>query len=101
MRVILFFDLPMNSSTELKDYRTFRKFLITSGFIMIQKSVYSKLALNQSSVESILENIRKNKPKNGIVQTFSLTEKQYQKMEYIVGEPTTNILESDERLIIL
>ena len=36
MRVIVFFDLPVLTDANRIDYRTFRKFLIKSGFMMIQ-----------------------------------------------------------------
>ena len=51
--------------------------------------------------DSIVDNIRKNKPSSGLVQVLKITEKQYSKMEYIVGENKTDILNSDERLVIL
>ena len=50
MRVIVFFDLPVLTDANRIDYRTFRKFLIKSGFMMIQESVYCKLAQNSSMV---------------------------------------------------
>ena len=52
MRLLVFFDLPTITSLDKKEYRQFRKFLIKDGFIMMQESVYSKLALNQSVLNS-------------------------------------------------
>ena len=49
----------------------------------------------------IVENIKKNKPQAGLVQMLKVTEKQYSKMEYIVGESKSEVLDGDERLIIL
>jgi CRISPR-associated protein Cas2 len=51
--------------------------------------------------DAILDNVRKNKPSEGLVQILKVTEKQYAKMDYIVGEKKTEVLDSDERLIIL
>lgn len=45
--------------------------------------------------------MRKNKPSEGLVQLLSVTEKQYAKMEFIIGEATNEVLDSDERLVIL
>lgn len=39
MRVIVFFDLPVTSVTERREYARFRKYLIKSGFLMMQESV--------------------------------------------------------------
>lgn len=48
-----------------------------------------------------MNGLRKNKPLEGVVQVFTMTEKQYQKMELLVGEVSHNVLENDERLVIL
>lgn len=101
MRVIVFFDLPVLTSEERKEYRRFRKFLIKSGFMMMQESVYCKLAVNSSAAETIVNNIKRNKPKSGLVQALKVTEKQYSKMEYVVGDSKSSVIDSDQRIIIL
>ena len=40
MRVMVFFDLPVITSANRKDYRDFHKYLIKTGFLMMQESVY-------------------------------------------------------------
>ena len=82
-------------------YVTFRKFLLKSGFMMLQESVYCKLALNGTAVRSIVDNVHKNSPKEGLVQLLTVTQKQYAKMDLIIGEVKSEILDSDERLVIL
>lgn len=101
MRVIVFFDLPVLTEKNRKDYRDFRKYLIKSGFLMMQESVYCKLVQNSVAADSLVESIKNHKPNAGLVQLLKLTEKQYAKMEYIVGSSKNNIIDSDERLIIL
>ena len=101
MRVVVFFDLPVLTEQNRRDYRNFRKFLIKSGFLMVQESVYSKLAQNGTVADSILENIRKNKPPSGLVQVLRVTEKQYCKMEFITGSRKDKVLDTDERLVII
>ena len=101
MRVLVFFDLPVITEENRKAYRKFRKFLLKSGFMMLQESVYCKLALNGSAVNAIIENVHKNKPEEGLIQLLSVTEKQYAKMDIIVGESKSEVLDTDERLVIL
>ena len=84
-----------------KEYRDFRKFLIKSGFLMLQESVYCKLAQNSTVADTIHENVRKNKPSAGLVQLLRVTEKQYAKMDFIVGESNSKVLDTDERLVII
>lgn len=101
MRVMVMFDLPVLTASERKAYRDFRKFLIKSGFLMLQESVYCKLAQNSTVADTVCDNIRKNSPTQGLVQILKVTEKQYQKMDYIVGKRNDCVLDSDERLVIL
>lgn len=101
MRMLLFFDLPIETAKDRKIYSKFRKFLISEGFIMMQKSVYTKLALNASVVNSEKEKINKNKPPHGIVQLLIVTEKQFNEIECIVGEIKSNVLNDTERLTVL
>ena len=95
------FDLPVVTAHDRKEYTKFRKYLLKSGFLMLQESVYCRLIPNTAMADSILENLRKNKPESGLVQVLKVTEKQYQKMEYLVGERRSEVLDTDERLIIL
>ena len=101
MRIIVFFDLPTETSTDRKNYRRFRTNLIKSGFMMIQESVYAKLSLNQSQTRQIIDEVRSYKPRKGLVQILTVTEKQFSKMEMLCGESNTDIVNSDERLIVL
>lgn len=101
MRIIVMFDLPVETAKNKKDYASFRKFLIKNGFLMMQESIYCKLAQNATAAENIVENVRKNKPAEGLVQVLKITEKQFSKIEYIVGESQKQVLDTDERMVIL
>ena len=68
---------------------------------MEQESVYSKLVVNATAADSLSINIRSNAPAKGLVQLMKVTEKQYSKMDYIVGSRSLDVLDSDERLVIL
>ena len=101
MRVMVMFDLPVGTGSQRREYTRFRKFLLKNGFVMQQESVYSKLALNTSIAQRIEDNVRRNKPPEGLVQMLTITEKQYSRMELLVGEVQSEVIQSDERLIIL
>lgn len=101
MRVIVMFDLPVVTPAERREYTRFRKYLVKNGFLMMQESIYCKLAPNGSSADAIVENVKKNKPIKGLVQAMKITEKQYSKIEFIVGSHTTEVLENDSRLVFL
>lgn len=101
MRVIVMFDLPVTTAAGRKEYARFRKFLVKSGFMMLQESVYCKLATNDTAADSIAASVRANKPPEGLVQVLRVTEKQFARMEYIVGKSATGVLDSSERIVFL
>lgn len=50
------------SITDKRNYRNFRKFLIKNGFMMMQESVYTKIAINTGVANLIADKVRENKP---------------------------------------
>ena len=101
MRVVVFFDLPVLTAVNRKDYYLFRKYLLKSGFMMVQESVYCKMITSPSVENSVKLLIHKNKPPQGLVQMLTVTEKQFVKMDYVVGEYTSDVIDTEERLVIL
>lgn len=82
-----------------RNCRRFRKLLISSGFLMMQESVYCKLLLNSTAQRAAVGLIRRGKPPRGVVQMLTVTEKQFARMEYVTGEWASEVIDSDERLI--
>lgn len=95
----MFFDLPTETYKNRHDYAVFRKFLIKNGFIMMQESVYSKLVVNNVTSLAVKEKIKKHLPAQGIVELLEITENQFSKIEYLVGDKQTLIEDSMKRLI--
>lgn len=101
MRMIVMFDLPVETNEDKRNYRKLRKMLIKNGFVMMQESIYCRMVLNQSVERSLVEVIKKNRPPKGVVQLLTITEKQFSKSIYITGKSESDLIDSDERLIIL
>lgn len=101
MRTIIFFDLPNVYTNDKRNYTKFRRFLINEGFIMMQESVYSKLMMNAQQIQLLIQRIKRNAPKKGIIQVLNVTENQYAQIEYIIGSNNTKILDNEERLVII
>lgn len=99
MRIFVFFDLPMETSQDIRYYNSFRKFLIKNGFIMMQKSVYTKLAINGTVSASIKSTVKKNLPPKGLVELLEITERQFGNIEYLVGAKSGDVLDTDERTV--
>lgn len=101
MRLLLFFDLPVETSKDRREYSRFHKFLIKNGFIMMQKSVYSKLVINNVTSAAVKDKVLKNLPPVGIIEMLEVTENQFSRIDYLVGEKQTLVEESMDRLIEL
>ena len=101
MRILVFFDLPTETLENKREYRRFHKLLIKNGFLMMQESVYCRMLLTPNASKSVVDVLRKHRPAEGIVQVMTVTEKQFAGIEYITGEKYSEIIDSDERVIIL
>lgn len=101
MRIIVFFDLPTVTGEDKRNYRKFRKGLMNNGFYMLQESVYCRMVVNQSAEYNIREAVKRIKPPEGFVMMLSVTEKQFNKADYIVGNRASNVIDTDERIVIL
>lgn len=101
MRIILYFDLPSVTKTDKREYSRFKKLLTRKGFFMMQESVYTKLALNQTVVDSTMRDIKEKLPKDGIISVLTITEQQFSSIEHILGEVTTDQIISEEKFIKL
>lgn len=101
MRVLVFFDLPTKTKSDKRDYILFRMHLIKMGFLMMQESLYSKLVLNGTMQESVERDICKHRPRKGIVQMMSITEKQYSSIKVVTGKVSTDVVNNNERVVIL
>ncbi|MDG3142187.1 CRISPR-associated endonuclease Cas2 [Streptococcus suis] len=101
MRMLLMFDMPVDTADERKAYRKFRKFLLSEGFIMHQFSIYSKLLLNNTASTAMISRLKENNPKKGSITLLTVTEKQFARMVYLNGERNTSVANSDARLVFL
>lgn len=95
------FDLPMEKSEEKRNYRKFLKFIKGEGFVMLQKSVYTKFHVNRANLEHEKRLIFSKIPIKGFVSVISITEKQFQTMEHIIGRPKNKEINTTERYIEL
>jgi len=95
------FDMPTLTVSDKKEYRKFRKFLISEGFLMHQFSVYSKLVLNDTSAQAMMGRLKKNQPNRGMISVLKVTEKQFARMIYLHGKADGSVANSDTRVIFL
>lgn len=59
------------------------------------------MALNKTMADQILDSIKRDKPEKGLVMSLLITEKQFERMEFITGEFVTDMIDTDERVVFL
>lgn len=101
MRVVIFFDLPMKTAVERKAYTEFRKNLIKEGFLMIQESVYVRVATTRESARFLENRVASFVPGAGLVQSLIVTEKQYASIRFLLGKHVEDVRNVDERTVII
>lgn len=86
MRMLVFFDLPVKTKTQRRVATQFRNFLLKDGYYMIQYSLYGRICNGYDSVEKHKTRVKDNVPDNGSIRLLIITEKQYEKMDILVGK---------------
>lgn len=99
MRLVVLFDLPMLTDKDKREYSRFRKFLLKNGFIMMQKSVYTKLVINNVTSMAVRQRVKENLPPEGVVELLEITENQFAKIEYLVGVEQQVVIDTTDRLV--
>ncbi|EKU50115.1 CRISPR-associated endonuclease Cas2 [Staphylococcus massiliensis] len=101
MRVLIMFDLPVETKYDVRIYNKFRKHLIQEGFLMMQYSIYIKSCINKDAANSSINSVKRMLPPNGHVRALMITEKQYEKMQILLGHEDENIkILNDNRTLL-
>jgi len=85
MWLLVFFDLPVSTKEQRRRATRFRNSLKTDGFMMLQFSVYARICRGQDAVDKHIRRVRSGLPKEGSVRTLQVTDKQYARMELMLG----------------
>ncbi len=75
--------------------------MLKNGFIMMQKSVYTKLVINNVTSVAMKQKVCKNLPPEGVVELLEITENQFSRIEYLLGEEQSVTIDSTDRLVEL
>ena len=81
MRLVLFFDLPVETVSQQRDY--------------------VKMGIDQQAADSAIAKVRTELPKDGNIFVLRVTEKQFAAMEFLLGDYSTDVINDDRRIIEL
>lgn len=85
MRMIVLFDLPVQTKAQRQAATKFRNFLLKDGYYMVQFSVYARICNGFDSVSLHEERLKKNIPERGLIRLLTVTEKQYGNSKVLLG----------------
>ena len=88
MRLIVFFDLPVQTKVQRRAATHFRQSLLKDGYYMLQYSVYVRICNGIDAIEKHRARLRDMIPDDGSVRALVVTEKQYESIDILLGKPT-------------
>lgn len=98
MWVFVVFDLPTETPKDRKNYTLFRKSLMKDGFSMMQYSVYVRHCNSRENAEVHMKRIKAVLAPRGEIIMFSLTDKQFEMMEFFRGPSSRGRPETPQQL---
>ena len=101
MRVIVMFDVPVKTKDERKKATKFRTNLLKQGFFMMQFSVYVRVVRGITAANSAVERLKNILPPRGNVRSFIITEKQFDKMQLLLGDDDEQMKKSKPKEVTL
>lgn len=99
--LMVFFDLPVKTKPQRRRASQFRIFLKKDGYMMLQLSVYARVCRGQDAVEKHVRRVRATLPKEGSVRTLQVTDKQYARMELLLGTGPKNESIGASQMVLL
>ena len=93
MWVMVLFDLPTETKLQRKVASKFRKTLLDNGFSMFQFSIYTRFCQSLENADTHTKRVKNILPEKGKFGIFSITDKQFGRMEVFYG---TSKAESEE-----
>lgn len=84
--LFVFFDLPTETRQERKVAATFRKKIMSDGFVMFQFSIYLRHCSSRENAEVHVKRVKKLLPEKGHIGILTITDKQFGDMEIFFGK---------------
>ncbi|WP_296384493.1 CRISPR-associated endonuclease Cas2 [Reyranella sp.] len=101
MWLFVFFDLPVGTTAERRSATRFRNFLKDDGYMMLQYSVYARVARGEDAASKHVQRVTKNLPPKGSVRALQVTDKQYARMRLLLGEAKKNERVASQQMVLL
>ena len=98
MWVFTLFDLPVKDKKDRYQYSRFKKFLDKEGFDMFQFSVYIRHCPSVEAADVYEKKVSMHLPEKGTVTTFTLTDKQFERIKHYYGQGEIPLPDTPQQL---
>jgi CRISPR-associated protein Cas2 len=98
MWILVFFDLPTETKTDIKNYTRFRKSIMEDGFDMFQFSIYVRHCMSRENSDVHIKRVKSVLPPKGKVVILRITDKQFGQMEIFYGRKKEEIKAPPQQL---
>lgn len=95
---MVFFDLPVESEKDRKNYAKFRKCLLKDGFDMFQFSIYTRHCSSYENAAVHIKRVKSILPPRGDVGIMMITDKQFGMIEIFHGKTQTEVKPPPQQL---
>jgi CRISPR-associated protein Cas2 len=86
MWVLVFYDLPTETKTNMRDANLFRKRLLDDGFSLFQFSMYARHCPSRENAQVHIKRVKGMLPKAGKVAIMCITDKQFGEIEIFFAQ---------------
>lgn len=100
MWLFAMFDLPVETSSDRKNYTKFRNDLLRQGFSMMQYSIYYRFCGNEARARLFKKRLKQNLPPLGDIRFLMVTDRQFGKMETFYGKKPLTPPKIPEQLLL-
>jgi CRISPR-associated protein Cas2 len=98
---MVFFDLPVGTKPQRYGATRFRNFLKDDGFLMLQYSVYARICRAEEAVDKHLKRLVSRLPSSGSVRALQVTDRQFSRMQILLGDISKTEKSGSEQMILL
>ena len=99
--LFVLFDLPVGTKAERRMASRFRHFLKDDGYMMLQYSVYARVARGEDAASKHVQRLTKQLPGRGSVRVLQVTEQQYARMRVLLGETKKSEQVAPQQMVLL
>ena len=86
MRILVLLD-PTNKRGTKRAYTQLRNFLYSDGYLRIGTELFMRITPSRKTAEKHIRRLEEYAPNTGTVRVIKMTEKQYENIWYLTGEP--------------